>query len=112
MYGLHVPDRVHHVEEHGDRESDEEHEDGDRRFEVVDRAVKYDFMGGKSGGSGKQAHGAPNDKISCVVDCRSFTNHARAMLGIENKIDDAKRCDFSSLISCGMSISAVMTREL
>lgn len=102
MIRLQCPDRAHHVEERGDCESDEKHQDGDGRFEVVEGAVKDNLVGGKSCGCSEEGHGAPNNSISCVTEGRSWTYHARAMLGIEKRIDHAKMWDFSLLISCGM----------
>lgn len=93
---------MHHIEDRGDRESDEKHQNSDRSFEVVKGVVKDDLVGRKGGGGGEEGHGAPNSDMSCVIESRNRTYHARAMLGIEKRIEHAKMWDFSSLISCGM----------
>jgi hypothetical protein len=102
MIRLQCPDRVHHIEDRGDCESDEKHQNSDRSFEVVEGVVKDDLVGGKGGGRSEEGHGAPNSNMSYLIESRNRTYHARAMLGIEKRIEHAKMWDFSSLISCGM----------
>ena len=42
---LQLPDAVDHVKQGGYGEADEEHEDGDGRFKIIDGAVEHDLVG-------------------------------------------------------------------